>query len=111
MPSVTTEITRLQSILQDISVHLTPPLAIHHDNPSATLVAHNPMLEQTKQIKVDCHFVWKKLSSLNMDTIPHVYLNDVCLNDQTIDLFAKAMTFKHHQFLIERLFATDTQQS
>jgi len=100
------EIVWLQGLLGELSVpHLTPT-PLHVDNSSAIQIVVNPVFhERTKHIEVDCHSILKAFARQEI-TLPYI-----STKYQTADVFTKALSRPHHQFLIDKLTLLDRQTS
>jgi hypothetical protein len=61
-------------------------MKMYCENQAACHIASNPMFhEQTKYIKVDCHFVWETIHLKEIETL------FVRSKDQVIDIFTKGL--------------------
>lgn len=74
MYSTFLEILWLHGSLQELGISLLCPNLLHVDNTSAFQIANSLVLhEQTKHIKVACHFVREQVET-SIVTLPHVAL-------------------------------------
>jgi len=98
MSSACSEIVWLQGLLGELSVPQLTPTPLHTDNTSAIQIAANPVFhERTKHIEVDCHSIREALARHEI-TLAHI-----STEHQTVDVFTKAISRHHHQFLIDKL--------
>jgi hypothetical protein len=102
MSSICSEIVWLHGFLGKFSVPQLTPTPLHADNTSAIQIAINPVFhERTKHIEVDCHSIRESLAQKEI-TLPHI-----SNTHQTADVFTKALSRPHHQFLIDKLLLLD----
>lgn len=98
MRRVTVEITWLVRLLVDLSI--PPPLSVpvHSESKATIHIAKNPVFhEQTKHVKLDCHFVCQQFVSglITLSFVPSAH--------QLADLFTKPLPGISHRFLLNKL--------
>ena len=100
------EIEWLRGLLGELSVLQLTRTPFHVDNTSAIQIVTNPSFhERTKHIEVDCHFICEALARHEI-TLPHIFIEQ-----QSVDVFTKALSHNRHQFLIDKLMLLDHPSS
>lgn len=75
--------------LKDLQVKCTKPLVLYCDNSSAIYIATNPVFyKRTKNLEIDCHFVWEKLQQGIFKLLP------IKSHAQLTDFFTKVLSPK-----------------
>ncbi|XP_020249283.1 uncharacterized protein LOC109826673 [Asparagus officinalis] len=92
------EIVWLRRLLSEIGVSCNTPTRLYVGNSSAVQIAKNLVFhEHTKHIEVDCHYILDLIGDYNIS------LAHVPSHGQLANLFTKAMTKKHHYYLLSKL--------
>jgi hypothetical protein len=102
MASTASELIWIKQLLGKLGIKHHVPMKIFCDNQVARHNASNPVLhERTKHIEVDCHFVWGKIQSKEIET-PYVKSED-----QLADAFVKGLELKPFRRNIDKLGMID----
>ena len=96
------EIVWLRRILFELGFSQPNPTPLYVDNTSAIQIVANLVYhERTKHIEVGCHSIREALDS-------HIiFLPYISTTLQIADVFTKAMTRQHHQFLVGKFMLLD----
>ena len=106
MSAACSEIVWLRGILSELGFSQPDPTPLYADNTSAIQIVANPVYhEHTKHIEVDCHYIREALDS-HIISLPYI-----STTLQIADVFIKAMTRQHHQFLVGKLMLLDRPTS
>jgi hypothetical protein len=98
MSTACSEIVWLRGLLAELGFPQSDFTPLHADNTSAIRIAANPVYhERTKHIEVGRHSIREAVDT-RVISLPHV-----STNLQIADVFTKAMTRQHHQFLVGKL--------
>jgi hypothetical protein len=80
MISMTSELTWIKQLFADLGIKNQEPMKMYCDNQAASHIASNSVFhERTKHIKVDCHFIRKKIHLKEIET-PFVRSTDHLVN-------------------------------
>ncbi|XP_019090134.1 PREDICTED: uncharacterized protein LOC109128377 [Camelina sativa] len=89
MRKLTTELTWLKALLEDLGITISTPITMHCDNQAAIHIATNSVFhERTKHIEIDCHKVREKIEE--GVTLPCHTPSE----NQLADIFTKAASLK-----------------
>ena len=84
--NATSEIIRIQSLLQELSIPQSQPPVLWCDNIGATYLSANPVFHaRTKHIEVDYHFVRERVSQKQLQ------IKFISSKDQLADIFTKPL--------------------
>jgi hypothetical protein len=102
MAIVTTEVTWLRWLLEDLGVPVTAPTSLSSDSTGAISIARDPIKhELTKHISVDAFYMRSQVH----DQV--VTLHRVPSEVQLADFFTKAQTRAQYRFLLSKLNVVD----
>ena len=106
MSTACSEIIWLRGLLEELGFSQTTSTPLYADNTSAIQIGTNLVFhERTKHIEVFCHSIRDTLES-QVISISHIS-SDL----QVVDVFTKALTRQHHQFLVGKLLLVDLPTS
>ena len=92
------ELVWLNRLFEELAVPTSTPYEVFCDSQSALHIARNlVLLERTKHIEVDCHFIRNKLHD-GLMTLHHV-----TTTDQIADVLTKALTGIKHSAILNKL--------
>ena len=98
MPTITSEMIWIKSLLATVGIFLEKPMRLFCDNQATIHIAKNPLFHgTTKHIEITCHFVRERIlySNLVMCYVPSIY--------QVVDIFTKALGSQQFLFLRGKL--------
>jgi hypothetical protein len=99
----TTEIIWVQSLLQELGISQPQPPILWCDNIGATYLSANPVFHaQTKQIEVDYHFVWERVSQKRL------LIKFISSKDQLADIFTKCLPLQQFEFYRHNITLLDS---
>ena len=102
MSSACSEIVWLRGLLAELGFPQMEPTPLHADNTSAIQITANPVFhERTKHIEVDCHSIHEAYDA-HVISLPHI-----TTDQQTADVFTKALSRQRHHFLVTKLMLSD----
>lgn len=84
-----------------LAPYLTSPTPLYCENFTIQFASNPVFHERTKHIEVDFNLVRERLTA-GIITLPHI-----SKDQQTADLFTKAMTSSSHQLLVAKLSLID----
>ncbi|XP_058223052.1 uncharacterized mitochondrial protein AtMg00810-like [Rhododendron vialii] len=92
------ELSWLQMLLHELHISVPSIPVLWYDNTSALALAINPVFHaRSKHIEVDCHYVRDRVAAKALA------LHYVPTSDQLADVFTKALSIAHFQFLKGKL--------
>lgn len=102
MTLTTCEITWLTPLLKDMGLEHLPPTLLWCDNQVALSIAANPVLQRTKHIEIDCHYIRDKIKAGEMIT------QHVPSHSQIADILTKQLSTKQHHALLKLMGAAQS---
>ncbi|KAK6156620.1 hypothetical protein DH2020_010868 [Rehmannia glutinosa] len=98
MAVATTDLIWIQSLFDELGLHIESPTVLWCDNSSAISLASNPVFHQrTKHIEIDIHFIREKVRDKIID------IHFVPSESQITDVLTKPLSLARFQFLCSRL--------
>ena len=98
MRRVVAELSWLSRLLHELTITNITPIPVKCDNHATIYIVKNPIFhERTKQIELDCHFVWHKL------TEGLIRLSHVPTQHQLADILTTPLTSLRHHFIKSKL--------
>ncbi|KAK8951096.1 putative cyclic nucleotide-gated ion channel 19 [Platanthera zijinensis] len=102
MAAVVSELTWLESFLDDLGVKLSSPATLFCDSQAVIHNTKNPVFhERTKHIEVDCHFIREKVQ------LKKIELAHVPAAQQVADILTKALPRHLYNQFLSKLGAYD----
>lgn len=94
----TSELLWIRWLLSDLGVPQPPTTTLYCDNRSAIQISKNDVFhERTKHIEIDCHFVRHHVGAGTL------HLHSVASDEQTADIFTKALSPGRFHALLSKL--------
>ena len=88
------ELLWVKIVLEDLKISVNEPIKLFCDNQSAISITHNPVQhDRTKHIKIDRHFIKKKLEK-GIIQIPYI-----SSEKQVDDLLTKGLATRRFEYL------------
>jgi len=98
LSTTTCELLLILKIMREIGIKNVLPISLYCDNRSAVLITANPVMhEKTKHIDIDAHLVRDKVT----EGVVKVF--QVESENQVADILTKALGFKQHELLCNKL--------
>ncbi|KAK8930886.1 RNA polymerase sigma factor sigC [Platanthera zijinensis] len=102
MTAVVSELTCLESLLNDLGLKISSPTTLFCDSQATIHIAKNPVFhERTKHIEVDCHLIREKVQSKKIE------LEHVPDTEQVADILTKALSRSLYYQFISKLGSYD----